>query len=243
MRISRSYIAVAAAVGLSGFANAASASGINFFTSNGPASGATVDGFNGQVLSTTTTSVLNVGGGKLSLGDAQVVQGSSSGQYAAPWDLGTNHADTSKYISVYGGGTATFTLAPKGSGAEYIGLEWGSIDPYNSITFESETAIVNAHGKVTGYAYTPVETFTGSQIDALANGNQGPGGTLYANFTSSSPIYQVIFSTSANSFEFDKLAFDVNPVPLPGALPLLASVLAGFGGAGWWRNRRAARSA
>jgi hypothetical protein len=242
MAAKKTLVALLAGFGVAGFAGAALASPIDYFTSNGPATGATVDGFNGQDLSTGEQSVLNVGGGTLTLNDAQVVQG-TTGNYAAPWAVGTNHADTSKYISVYGGGTATFTLNPKGAGAEYIGLEWGSVDAYNSITFESESAIYNSHDKVIGYNYTPIETLTGSQILADADGNQGVNGTVYANFTSSSPIYRVIFSSTSNSFEFDKLAFDVNPVPLPGGLPLFVSALLGIGAAGWWRSRRMDRAA
>jgi hypothetical protein len=242
MTLIRPLVALLAGIGLLGMAGAAFASPIDFFATNGPASGATVDGFNGQAISTTSSSLLNIGGGTLDLENAGIVNG-TTGNNAAPWAIGTNHADKSNYVSVYGGGTATFTLNPKGGGAEYIGLLWGSVDSYNTIVFETETAITNNKGKITGYAYTPIGNFTGSQIQAGANGDQGASGTLYANFTSSAPIYRVLFESSSNSFEFDKLAFDVNPVPLPAALPMFASVLLGMGGIAWRRGRRSNISA
>jgi hypothetical protein len=199
---------------------AASASGIDFSASNGPLAGSTVYGFNNQTLGAEGTT-LNVGGNSLVLdGSSQVVNG-TTGNYAAPWNPATNAADTNNYISVYGGGTATFTLA---SPAQYVGLLWGSVDSYNTLELVTTTGT---------YSYT------GSQVIADADGYQGSGGSIYANFESTSPITEVIFQSSTNSFEFDNLAV-VSSVPLPAALPLLGSTLLGVGAIGRWRKRRQA---
>jgi hypothetical protein len=34
----------------------------------------------------------------------------------------------------------------------------------------------------------------------------------------------------------------LNPVPLPAALPLFGTAIAGLGGAGWWRRRKVSRN-
>ena len=170
------------------------------------------------------TPLSGIGGATLSVtGGSQVpaiVQGSSSGNYAAPFP--SSGVDTSHYLSVYGGGTATFTLAQP---ANYLGLLWGSVDSYNTIQF-------------LGVGDAVLATFTGDDF-IVHNGNQGAAGTYYANFFSDTSFLKVVLSSKSNSFEIDNVA--ISAVPLPAALPLFGAALAGMGVLG--RKRRKAQLA
>jgi hypothetical protein len=167
----------------------------------------------------------------------QVVQGGASGLYAAPVLSNGNGAlfgdsdgaDASYYL------TAGGTSAPDGSGsfaqlvlptsARYLGLLWGSVDSYNTITFYMGGNLV--------------ETFGGDAVSAAAgsgncaNGNQSTVGTCYVNISLSEAFDRVVMTSSNFAFEFDNVAFAENPlgVPEPGeiSLFLLGLLLVGAG--------------
>jgi hypothetical protein len=203
-------------------ASAANAATVVLDTSHtGPLAGSSVETFDGLALGTPAadTPLTGIGGATLNVSNAQIVKGSSSGQYAAPFPVGG--VDKTNYLSVFGGGSATITLA---HAATNLGLLWGSVDRYNSISFLDGADNVLA-------------TFTGDDF-AVNDGNQSLAGTYYANISSDVAFLKVILTSASNSFEVDNIA--ISAVPLPAALPLFGAALAGMGVVGRKRRKAAA---
>ena len=187
--------------------------------------GASYSNFDGRTLGSTnqtTASGLSVaftGGGAF-------VQGSVTNQYAAPIISGANNLffeqnstpgpDTTTYVST-GVGSTTLTFATGSS--SYLGLLWGSVDAYNSLTFN----FLDGTTQVVG----------GSAILSAIGANAG-GTTAYVNFTGSA-FSSVVASSTANSFEFDNVATTA-AVPEPSSLALCG--IAGAAGLGMARARR-----
>jgi hypothetical protein len=134
----------------------------------------------------------------------------SDGNGAPP--ANSNPAGT-PYLSVLGGGSATYTFA---SGVESFQFDWGSVDSYNTLTINSSGAdpII-----VPGLSFP--NAANGNQVDPGTNGLFRVTGTEGERFTS------VTFASSQNSFEVDNLAVGGVPEPASWALMIL-----GFGGAG-----------
>jgi hypothetical protein len=135
--------------------------------------------------------------------------------------------DTSKFMAANGGNSATLRSA---GGIESMSVYLGSLDTYNSITF------IGAGGLD--------ETLSGAQLlpFGLANGDQTNGATnrrFDFNF-GTTPVNEVIFSSSGNSLEFDNIA--VAPVPEPSTWAFAIAGVAAMGGLGWWRRRKSAGS-
>jgi hypothetical protein len=167
------------------------------------------------------------GAGTITLNGAQVVNGSASGDYAAP---NPSTPLTTNYISVYNAGTATFTIT---QGTSQFGIEWGSVDASNTLTFYG--AGNTLLGTITGTDIVntlPGVNTTGGPGDGT---NWNPGGTIFADIISTAPIFSVVAGTGQNSFEFGMTA--VSPVPLPAALPLFGVALMGLAGFGWRKTR------
>ncbi|MBK1662268.1 Npun_F0296 family exosortase-dependent surface protein [Paracraurococcus ruber] len=177
-------------------------------------------------------------------GDAAIVQGSVGGRYAAPSLSGGNGAGFGPGGTAQGdgaNGTAYLTTGSTGtdsgsaitlllpSAMQYFGLLWGSVDGYNTLSFFKGNSLVGA--------------VTGGDVAPLPNGDQGPQGTRYVNITSSTAFDRVVATSSSYAFEFDNVAFNLNPVgvPEPGTLALVAAGLLGLGAAR--RARRAQRPA
>jgi len=161
----------------------------------------------GEVMVDTFDSPL-AAGYTLSLSNAGIYQG-TSGVAAAP------AGDSTKYLSVLGGGSATLT-AP--GTIKSLSFYWGSMDEYNKITFKG----ANGFSK----------SFDGDDLNSPANGNQQAASTnrrYYFTFDPNDKINQVLFSSSENSFELDNIAVNDPPnnVPEPLTLSLFASGLAG----------------
>lgn len=178
--------------------------------------------------------------------DAQAVQGASPGLYAAPFlsnsngslfgDPAVSGADTTTYLtsgSDTGSAGAAVTLNFTNP-ERYMGLLWGSVDAYNTLTFYSGA---NGTGTAT--------VFTGGDISGVAGtgncvgGNQGALGTCYVNINLSSTFLSVVATSSDYAFEFDNVAFSSNTigVPEPGVVSMFLLGLLLLGSGYWFKKR------
>jgi hypothetical protein len=154
-----------------------------------------------------------------------IVTGSSSGQYAAPFNSAAmSAADTTPYGTVPAPGTihsGSAVVDFGGSKYNYFGLFWGSIDTYNTLEFLNNGSVV--------------AQYTGSDVTSPANGDQqAPSTNEYVNFWGLPMFDSVRFSSTEFAFEIDNVAVG-NTIPAPGAI-LLGSIGAGL--VGWLRRRR-----
>ena len=125
-------------------------------------------------------------------------------------------------------GTALLTLV---NPVSYFGLYWGSVDNYNTISF-----------------YNSANQLIGSKtgVDALnpASGNQGAGGSVYANFTFGGDFAKYVkFESTQAAFEFDNIAVTAVPEPSTWAMMILGFLGLGFLGYRKTQNKSAFRVA
>jgi hypothetical protein len=116
------------------------------------------------------------------------------------------------YLSVLGGGSATFTFGP---GVHAFQFDWGSVDSYNTLT-------------VTSTGADPI-IIPGLSFPNAANGNQTAPGTngLFTVVGDAGEIFtSVTFASTTNSFEVDNLAVGV-PEPAAWSMMILGFGLAG----------------
>lgn len=96
----------------------------------------------------------------------------------------------------------------------YYGFLWGSVDSNNTVT------LLNG--------LTTVASFTGDQFNPN-NGNRDS--SIYLNIFADNAtefFNTIVFETTSNAFETDNHAY-ASSVPVPAALPLMASALGVFG--------------
>ena len=211
------------------FAGAANATLIATVSPTGAAAGQTYATFNSLPLGA-AGGVTTISGVTVAFANnASVVTGSSANRYAAPVFSGgnglafgdANGVDTTNYIQVgtsVPNGSATLSF---GASEQYLGLLWGSVDAYNTLTFYSGTG---GTGSVVG-------TLTGSNLPSSGvNGNQTASGTVYVNINSSTAFQSIVATSSTNAFEFDDVAFGPNQIPEPLSLAILGSGLIGIAG-------------
>ena len=115
------------------------------------------------------------------------MQGSLSNVYAAPYlssgngtQFGdsTNGPDATTYLTT---GTGSITLTLPGQEI-YIGLLWGSVDSYNTLTLYNGS--------------TAVGMVTGTGVTSNADGNEGASGTFYVNITSPLTFDKVVATST-----------------------------------------------
>jgi PEP-CTERM motif len=146
------------------------------------------------------------------------------------------YLDSFDYLAAEPGAPVTVIFAAPQTSFDIV---WGSVDWYNTLTF------YDAAGNVIG-------TFTGSDINASAGGNQGFGGTDYVDFAddSSDPIAWIVASIAdggSPAFEFDYSApssggtNNNTAVPEPLTLSLFGAGL--VGAAGLRRRRKTNKAA
>jgi hypothetical protein len=143
--------------------------------------------------------------------------------------------DTSKYLSILGGGSAT--LSSKTSSLNSLELFVGSLDTYNTFTFHSAAGDATVLGSDLLLA---IEADAGKLVNS---GNQTSLLTnLYITFNFSDPVTAIDFSSSHNSLEIDDLN-SPGLVTKEGGAPEPAAwivMLAGFGLLGLAMRSRAA---
>lgn len=161
--------------------------------------------------------------------DSGVVLGSSNNVYAAPYLTGGNGTgfgspnqpngqDSTNYLT---SGTGSVTL-DFGVELTYLGLLWGSVDDYNTLSFYNGAVLVGS--------------FTGVDVLALPDGYQGPGGSVYVNFNDVDGVFtKVVLTSSTNAFEIDNVA--INHVGVPDSGTTIALLGVGLMGLAAFRRR------
>ncbi|RJS94832.1 PEP-CTERM sorting domain-containing protein [Salinisphaera sp. Q1T1-3] len=156
-------------------------------------------------------------------GNYAIRTGRVANAYSAPRldDAGPNETPfLSAPATIFADSTAsTYTL---GQTANYFGLLWGSIDPFNVISFLDNGRIV--------------ARYTGGSLTESSRSSDHPlaiGDSAYVNFFDL-PAYDSIRLTSPETaFETDNHAYGTvntaSDVPEPGALGLFAFALVGLG--------------
>lgn len=148
--------------------------------------------------------------------DSGVVLGSADNVYAAPYLSGGNGtgfgsqpdgADATNYLTT---GTGSVTL-DFGVELTYLGLLWGSVDDYNTLSFYNGAVLVGS--------------FTGVDVLGLPDGDQGLNGSVYVNFNDVDGVFtKVVLTSTTNAFEIDNVAINHVSVPDSGATVALVGL-------------------
>jgi len=173
--------------------------------------GATLENFDGanpSILTLSGSAFLRTGSDGVA--SPPVFSGSTAAFFG---ETPANGPDNSQYVAVEPGGTATLTFSTPQS---YLGLLWGSIDPYsgmNTLTFYDK-------------ANNVIGTIDGGSVWALFGGASPPDGE-YVNITSTTGFLKVVATATPifpESFEFDDVAY-AQVVPEPASCVLFGGGL------------------
>jgi hypothetical protein len=151
-------------------------------------------------------------------GDAGVVTGSVSGQYAAPF--GVSAPDATHYLTVpLNNSSGSITAILPNAVNNYFGLWWGSVDTYNTLSFYFGPNLVAQYDGTAIISPDP------------ANGNQtAPSTNLYVNFLGLPNFNKVVMTSTQYAFESDDIAIGRVNVPEPTTMLLLGLGLIGLAG-------------
>jgi hypothetical protein len=184
-----------------------------------------------------------------SLNFIQTESGSSSGVTRSPYENNTDGFALRNYsvISEGGGGAgyATYDL----NGAKTINILWGSPDDYNFIAFYDAAGGAGGGGNLISLAGTANSNYiTGTDLACYAAGTTACRALHWVEvqFTSDVGIGSIVLSDSGQAaFEYGlpRISNEGELVPIPGALPLFASGLAGLGLLGLRRRKLNAKTA
>lgn len=146
-------------------------------------------------------------------GNGQVVKGTVDGQYRTPFGNG------SQYLTVgtsNNSGSTTISFSKK---LTAFGLQWGSLDTYNSISFFNGGSLL---GNFTG---TNVVNALG--LSNFAFGGAGAASTRYVRFSGGGVFDRVVLTSTSRAFESDNHSFEVVPTPalLPGLIGMGVAAL------------------
>jgi hypothetical protein len=162
--------------------------------------------------------------------DGQAVQGTLGSIYAAPYlsggngagfgPLGGNQADgpdTTTFLTsgIFSGQTQGQAILSFSQPQRYMGLLWGSVDDYNTLSFYSGGSLIGA--------------VTGVDVHASPDGDRGVNGTVYVNINSDAFFDKVVATSREYAFEFDNVAYNTNPIPEPATVIAGALLLLPFG--------------
>lgn len=151
--------------------------------------------------------------------DGQAVIGSVNNVYAQPFGATGQYLTSGKVVPNDSRANANATLS-FGTDHTYIGLLWGSIDTYNTLTFYN-------NGSPIGNGTTEAQVTGPNVVAALGlvdfpYGNQSDAGTRYVNIVSTLPFDKVVATSSEYAFELDRVAVVPEPTTiLAGAMLLL----------------------
>jgi hypothetical protein len=165
---------------------------------------------------------------------ARVVQGSSSGVYAAPWISGSSDvgfgnqvvgaggaADTTPYLTT--GKVPAYVILDLTGKHNYIGLLWGSIDTYNVLEFYNNGSLVYR------LSNNPLDG-TKTEFDKITFGvpssNQQLNGSKYVNIQTTQWFDEIRATSDQIAFEFTNVALVPEPSTyIAGGLALLPLLL------------------
>jgi hypothetical protein len=144
-------------------------------------------------------------------GNWNIVSGSMTNRYAAPYCVPEGKADATRYLTVpwnLGSSESPYSAEITfGQDYNYLGFFWGSIDNYNTVTFFNGGDTV---AEFTGDDVINPDNLTGNQTASETN--------KYVNFFLDRSFDRVRLTSTSYAFELDNLAVAV--VPVPGAVLL-----------------------